>query len=99
MNDDMSDMWRDDVDKFQRLADQDSDWGLPAYMELGFGTLTGLTVVGWLIGLYLAPVDGPTWMGLGGLGLVLFGLPTALIYGLRRGGIELVRAVVREYTR
>lgn len=97
--DDLGELVRNDVQRFRELRRSDGglDSGLPAMIELGFGSLSALAGLTWVLMLLWVPdpIDGGTWMGFGMLGLVLFGLPTGLIYVLRRGGAEVVREVVR----
>jgi len=96
MTDDIGEMVESDVEKFKRLRSR-GGWGLPGYLELGFGAVTGVVLVGWLLALLWVPdpIDGNAWMGVGMLALLLTGVPTAAIFWLRRGGADIVRAVVR----
>lgn len=99
---DLNSEFRDDVQKFRKLNRRDGmDWSLPAFIELAFGSLTAVAGLAWLVSLWWVPdvIPGTTWMGLGMLGLVLFGGPAALVYGLRRGGADVVRALVRDIVR
>jgi len=100
---DINDEFSDDIDKFRNLDTGGGfDMAPPALLELAFLSLTALVGLAWLVGLFFVPetgLDGPTWMGLGALGVVMFGLPAAAIYGLRRGGMGVVRAVVRDLVR
>ena len=89
----------EDLDKFRELRNRGGGWEPGALIEGVFASLTALVGVAWFIGLFLVDVDGTTWMGLGALGGLLFGVPAAIIYGLRRGGAALIRETVREYIR
>ena len=97
MNDDINEMAREDVEKFKNLSGDGMEWSLPAMIELVLGALTTGVVLTWLISMYWVPdpIDGSIWMGLGMLGAAVFGLPLAVIVVMRRGGADVIRAVVR----
>lgn len=100
MSADADDLIREDIEKFQRMRGQDMDMSLPSMVELGFFSLTALVAVSWLVALFFTPdpIPGETWLGLGGLGMTMFGIPAALIYWLRRGGAATIAAFVEAYT-
>jgi hypothetical protein len=85
----------DDIEKFRELRRRDS--GGWVKVELIFGSLTALVGLVWFVSIIFVPdqIDGAAWMGLGMLGLGLFGAPTAAIYWLRRGGIVTCKRVIR----
>jgi len=89
----------DDIEKFRELRNRES--GPWVKFELVFGSLTALVGIVWFVSIIWVPdtIDGATWMGLGMLGLGLFGAPTAAIYWLRRGGVVTVKRVVRHGAR
>jgi len=99
---DVNDALSDDIDKFRELESGGGfDLTPPAAIEIGFASLTAVVALGWLVSLLWVPdtIDGQTWMGLGTLGLVMFGAPAAAVYALRRGGMEIVRDVIRGMVR
>ncbi|MFW5956347.1 MAG: hypothetical protein ACOCQY_02975 [Halorhabdus sp.] len=96
---DVEEMVQDDMDRFRDLSGDGMEMSFPAILELSFLSLTGVSLIGWFLSLFLFDVDGPTWMGMGMLFLVLFGLPTALIFGLRRGGAEIVDGLIQQIVR
>ncbi len=99
MNEDLEEMVQKDKERFRDLSGGDGmDLSPPALIELVFFSLTALTLLAWLASLFLFDVDGQTWMGLGALGLVMFGLPAGLIFVLRRGGAEVVERMIRNVT-
>lgn len=97
----MSDMVQDDLEKVRSVSSGGIDTSIPALIELTLGVATAFVALGWLAALLWVPdpVDGLTWMSVGATLMSLFGIPAALVYGLRRGGAEMARAIVREYTR
>lgn len=101
MSVDPGDMLKDDLEKVSDLRSGGMDTSIPALMELAFGSLAGLTALLWIVALFWVPdpITGQTWMGLGALGGVLFGLPAGAIFMLRRGGAEVLMAIVRESAR
>lgn len=101
MNDDMSDMLEDDLEKFQSMRGQGMDTSIPALVELGFAVCLALVAIAWFAALWWTPdpIAGTTWMGLGVFGLILFGAPFGLIYALRRGGAELLTRTIRGFVR
>lgn len=100
MVDDIERMAQQDVQKIRQYQGGDVEATIPNLVELVLGGLTALHAVVWFGAILLVPdtIDGTTWMGLGLLGLVLFGGPAGLIYWLRRGGAETIRAVVQNMT-
>ena len=99
---DIEGMVQDDIAKVKSVSGNGGmDTSLPALMELAFASLTGVTAVVWFLAILLVPdtIDGITWMSLGALGLVLFGLPAGLLYLLRRGGATVIRDLVRSVVR
>lgn len=99
---DVNDAFSDDIEKFRDLEGRDGfDLTPPAALELAFASLTALVALGWLVSLLWVPdtINGQTWMGLGALGMVMFGAPAAAIYGLRRGGMDIVKRVIRDMVR
>lgn len=95
----MNDALSDDMEKFRELEGSGGfDMSPPAVIELAFASLTALVALGWLVSLLWVPdaINGQTWMGLGALGMVMFGVPAGAIYVLRRGGIDVVKAVIRD---
>jgi len=101
MKDDMNDMLGDDLEKFQSMSGQGMDTTIPALIELGFAICLALVALAWFAALLWTPdpIGGTTWMGLGVLGGILFGVPLGLIYALRRGGKELIGRTIRGYVR
>ncbi len=100
MNQDIEEMVQEDKERFRDLSGGDGmDMTIPALFELTFLLLTGLTLIAWFVSLFLFDVDGQTWMGVGALGLVMFGLPAGLIFALRRGGAEVIEGFIRDVTR
>lgn len=94
-----SDLIQDDLEKFQRYSgDGGMDFSPAAIIELSLLSLTGFVALGWLVAIFWVPdpIDGQVWMGLGALGLVVFGLPTGLIMAFRRGAGEIALAMLRE---
>lgn len=89
----------EDVQKIRELRNRDGNWEPPAVIEGVFASLTALVGLVWFLGLFVLDVDGTTWMGLGALGAVLFGVPAALVYALRRGGAALIQETIRGYIR
>lgn len=85
----------EDIQKFRELRNRDQSWSIPGILEGVLAACTGLVAVVWFAGLFLLDVEGTTWMGLGALGGLLFGTPAAIVYGLRRGGAEIVRQTIR----
>ena len=88
-----------DIEKFRRYRRRDGrDLAPGAIAEGAFAAVLGLTGLVWLVLLWFTPDPVPStlWMGVGMLGLVLFGLPAGAIYVLRRGGAETLRRLVRE---
>lgn len=100
-NDDLDRMVREDIDAVRSLARGGVDTSVPVLLELGLASLTGLVLLCWLLALLWVPdpIPGDMWMAIGMLGLVLFGLPAGTIYVLRRGGADVVRALVTELVR
>jgi len=95
-------MVSNDMDRMQRVGSGDGmDWSVPAVVELTFLSLTALVGIVWLVSLLWVPepIDGQTWMGMGMLGLLMFGAPAGMVFALRRGGAEMVRAIIREMVR
>ncbi len=100
MNGDLEEMVQKDKERFRDLSGGDGmDLSPPALIELVFLLLTGMTLIAWFVSLFLFDVDGQTWMGIGALGLVMFGLPAGLVFALRRGGAEVVESIIRDVTR
>lgn len=101
MSNDPSDLLEDDFRKFQQYRGKGMDTSIPAMLELGFGAVTLLIGFVWLVSLYWVPdpIDGQVWMQAGMLGLLIFGGPAGLIFMLRRGGSEVLMAMVREFAR
>lgn len=101
MNDDMSDMLEDDLEKVQSMRGQGMDTSVPALIEAGFAVGLGLVAIAWFAALWWTPdpIGGTTWMGVGILGGILFGAPLGLIYALRRGGAELLAQTIRGFVR
>jgi len=96
---DLDSMVKNDLEKFQDL-DGDMSMDPPAILELVFISLTAVTVLAWFASMFLLVPDtipSKVWMGGGLFGLVVFGVPAALVFFLRRGGVEVVRAVVRGF--
>lgn len=89
-----------DLEKFREFRNRDGGLttSVPSLLELAFGSLTALLGIVWLVSLWWVPdvIAGETWMGLGILGIVLVGLPFLAIYWFRRGGIDVLRALLRE---
>lgn len=99
---DVNDAFSDDIDKFRELETGDGfDLTPAAALEIAFASLTALVTLGWLVSLLWVPdtINGQTWMGLGTLGLAMFGAPAAAVFALRRGGMEIVRDVIRGMVR
>lgn len=95
---DPQEMIEEDMEKFRRLQESGGfDNSLPAWLELIGATLTAILVGLWMLSLLWVPdpIGGRAWMGVGMIGLVLFGGPTALIYWLRRGGAQLLIDLAR----
>lgn len=96
---DVNDAFSDDMEKFRDLEGRDGfDLTPPAAIELGFASLTAVVALAWLVSLLWVPdtINGQTWMGLGALGMVMFGAPAAAIYALRRGGMQVLQTVIRD---
>lgn len=97
----MNDMLQDDLDKFREIRGSGGmDTSIPALIELGFGVATALVALGSLVALMLwvpDTVDGTSWMGVSAVCLAVTGIPAGAVYGLRRGGAEMIQAIVRSY--
>jgi len=98
---DLDGMVQDDLEKFQDL-DGDMSMDPPAILELVLLTLTAVTVLAWFASMFLLvpeTIPSKVWMGGGMLALVVLGVPTGLVFAMRRGGVEVVRAVVQDFVR
>lgn len=99
-NDDLPGSVEDDLQKFRELRDRDSDgWALGGIVEGVFATLTALGGLAWFASMWWVPdtLSGTEWMGFGALIGVMFGLPALAIYTLRRGGAQVVKAMLRSF--
>lgn len=100
MSTDPSGMLEDDLETISSLWSGDGmDTSIPALVELAFGSLTAISALAWIVLLFFVPdvVGGQAWMALGGLALVLFGVPAGVVYVLRRGGSDVLMAMIREH--
>lgn len=96
MSDDIQDWLERDKERLQNMNTGGREWGVAGYLEAGLASITALIALAWLLSMWWVPdpIDGTTWMGLGMLGMALFGLPTVAIYWLRRGGTVVVREIL-----
>ncbi len=96
-----SDMLEQDMQKVQRMRANDGERSKPALIEATLAGLTGVVGLVWVISLFWVGefYDGTTWMAIGMFALTLTGVPAAIVYGLRRGGIELIRTIVQSKLR
>lgn len=91
--------WQDDVEKFKQLRRRDKQgWSVGSVLEIVFITLAGLVAVSWFVAMFFVPdpVPGDMWLGLGGLGILVTGVPALVIYHLRRDGLEVLQRLIRE---
>lgn len=101
MTDDLDEMVRQDIEQLRRLATNRQDTGLPVLIEVVLWSLTAVVAIVWLLAMFWTPdpIPAGAWLGLGMLGLGLFGLPAGAMYVLRNGGATVIRGVVRELVR
>ncbi|MFW5900393.1 MAG: hypothetical protein ACOCTH_01285 [Halodesulfurarchaeum sp.] len=101
MTDDFSGMVEDDLERVSGLVGGGLDTSIPSIIELFFGAATTFVAVTWFVTMFFVPdpIDGQAWFSLGMLGLFLFGVPAAGTYWLRRGGADVIMAVLRAYAR
>lgn len=97
LDDDMSDMVKDDMETFRRLQSKDVGSSIPAIIELVLAGATALVGVVWIVSLYWVPdvIASRVWMLGGVFGLGIFGVPAAIMYLARRGGVEMVERLVQ----
>ena len=97
LDDDMSDMVQDDMQRFRELQSKDMGNSVPAVLEMLFAGAAALVAVAWLISLYWVPevIPSKTWMLGGALGVFIFGLPAGILYLGRRGGVAFVERLVQ----
>lgn len=97
-SDDLPGSVEDDVQKFRELRQRDGNRSIPALIEGAFAMLLGLCALAWFASMWWVPdtISGTEWMGFGGLIAVMFGLPAGAIYWLRRGGVEVIQALIRQ---
>lgn len=96
--DDIPGDWQEDVQKFKQMRRRDNNRQAGGWLEAILGVLAALVGVAWFVTMWLwvpEPIDGPTWMGLGALGMSVTGLPAAIIYYARRGGARVFKREIR----
>lgn len=98
---DPADMVEDDLEKFRRYRQRDNgfDGGKAAWAEAILFLVSTVVAIAWLASLLWVPetIDGATWMSLGALFGLLFGVPTVGLYWVRRGGVATLARFAREF--
>jgi len=91
-----------DLEKFRRMRRQDNSRSAGGWLEAILGLAAAIVAAAWFVTMWLwvpDPIDGPTWMGLGALGMSVTGLPAAIIYYGRRGGARVAKQLIQEVIR
>lgn len=92
---------QDDIQKFKRMRRRDGNRSAGAWVEMVFVGLFCVVFVAWLASMLVVGdlISGREWLGFGGLGGVLTGVPAGLVYWGRRGGVRQLQALLRGYIR